>query len=158
MLSAKQSGQLAGPHRSKINLLNTRRRCRVAHAAAADSSGGTAPAITTDPSISIRFEQPDGQDSITMDCPSGEQLRYIMVDSKVDLYTTWYVLTHREQQQGSAALLGCLLPPTARAGARSGHAEAQGSVALVSFRYGRLYHWLGLCSRLPHSHRSISGR
>jgi hypothetical protein len=34
-----------------------------------------------------------------MECPSGEQLRYFMVENKVDLYTTWYGKTCRPSSQ-----------------------------------------------------------
>ncbi|KAI8463081.1 MAG: 2Fe-2S ferredoxin-type domain-containing protein [Monoraphidium minutum] len=45
-------------------------------------------ASTAEPTISVTFVDKEGGNT-EFDCPSGEQLRAVMMENKVDLYTTW---------------------------------------------------------------------
>jgi hypothetical protein len=53
------------------------------------SGTSEAQAVTDEPTVRLTIKPSDGSADISVDCPSGEQLRYCLLDNKVDLYTTW---------------------------------------------------------------------
>eukprot|EP00879_Flechtneria_rotunda_P004911 GHRR01005185.1.p1 GENE.GHRR01005185.1~~GHRR01005185.1.p1 ORF type:complete len:157 (+),score=18.27 GHRR01005185.1:292-762(+) len=78
-LSSSANGRVRGPTCSRHTALSM----QICQRAPIKARSSAQPAVT------VVFNTPDSSQPISIECPSGDQLRYSMLENKVDLYTTW---------------------------------------------------------------------